>query len=67
MKAKFGRQSKQVNDLRVELKRLMFTATEKNPLPVANDTSKFTMLMSAFNNYEKMVCLVEGRGYARVC
>ncbi len=59
MKAKFGGLSKQVTDLKVELKRMMFV--DKRPMIVSQNSSKFAMIMSAFHNYEKTVSSVGGR------
>ena len=54
LKAKFGFHSKQVGDLKTEIKRLMF-AQDKTPLVVSQDGAKYGLLMSAFHNYEKLV------------
>lgn len=54
MKTKLGWQSKQVTELRAEVKRLMFTS-DKNPVVMTQETSKFSQMMLAFSNYEKAV------------
>ena len=46
-------QSKPAADLKVEVKRLMFR--DERPVPVVYDQAKFSMIMSAFHNYERQV------------
>ena len=58
MKDKVKGQSKQVTELRTEIKRLMFV--EKHPIVVSENVAKFTLLMSAFHNYEKAVSGLAG-------
>ena len=54
MKAKFGFQSKPVADLEADIKKLMFTS-DKTPLVVVEDQGRFTMIMAALHNYERVV------------
>ena len=55
MKGMFNWQSKskQVTDLKTEIKRWMFS--EKGHIIMSDNPSSFMMIMSAFNNYEKNV------------
>ena len=57
MKAKLGFQSKPVADLKADIKKLMFTSSDKTPLVVVEDQGRFTMIMAALHNYEKVVSI----------
>ncbi len=46
-------QSKPAADLKVEVKRWMFR--DERPVQVVLDQAKFSMIMSAFHNYERQV------------
>ena len=54
-------QSKQVTDLRSEIKKWMF-GPDKSPVVLSKDNAKISLVMSAFNNYEKTV---RKRGWGR--
>lgn len=45
-----------MTDLRAEVKKLMFS--DKTPIVITQNTTEFTQVMSAFNNYEKAVAMV---------
>ena len=47
-------QSKSVVDLRRDIKKLMFNS-DNIPAVVVEDQQRFTMIMAAFHNYERVV------------
>ena len=55
LKHKLKGESKQVADLKAEVKRLMLP--DKHPILMSQSSPKFALMMSAFHNYEKLVGL----------
>ncbi len=53
-----GFQSKAASDLKAEVKKLMFSP-DKTPLVIVEDQGRFTMVMAAFHNYEKVVSVTD--------
>ena len=53
VKAGLGLQSKPAVELKADIKKWMFN--DKTPLLMLDDQTRFSTVMSAFHNYEKMV------------